>query len=73
MTVIAFRLVFSDSPIVLDAAFFPLCGLQSKTPSGKQFSSESLDFIFQESRVHVPARMQLSCVTCRLALLFEAR
>ena len=71
--VVAFRVVFSDTPFVLDAAFLPLCGPQSKTPWGIQFSSVRLDFIFQESRVHVPTRMQLSCVTCMLALLFEAR
>ena len=72
VTVVAFRVVFSDTPFVLDAAFLPICGPQSKTPRGKIFS-ERLDFIFQESRVHLLARMLLSCVTCMLALIFEAR
>jgi hypothetical protein len=63
VTVVAFRVVFSDTPFVLDASFLPICGPQSKTPRGKQFSSERLDLIFQESRVHVLARMRLSCVT----------
>ena len=57
VTVVAFRVVFSATPFVLCAAFLPLCGPQSKTPWGEQFFSGRLDFIFQESRVHVPAPM----------------
>lgn len=64
VTVIAFRVVFSDSPFVLDAAFLPLCGPQSKTPWGKQFSSERLDFFF--SRVSGSCTGPDAAVVCDL-------